>query len=145
MPAVKENTNATAAFSPEILRDPEKRRAYSATAMKAFVRMMDEWNAPVAQRCAILGDIPQQTYYKWARGEVTTLSRDQLERIGVTLGIYKGLRILFNDEGGRNRWFKSANHDYAFRGQTPVDRMAAGSITDLYAVREYVDGMRGAH
>ena len=126
------------------LRDNGTRKAYSATAMKAFIRMMDQWDMPVADRCAVLEDIPKVTYYKWARGDVGTLSRDQLERIGITLGIFKGLKLLFADEGGLLRWFKSANHDYAFKGMAPAGRMAQGGMMDLYAVRQYVDGMRGA-
>lgn len=132
-------------FNPEILRTAETRKAYSGVAMKAFVRMMDQWDMNIAQRCAILGDIPKQTYYKWARGDVGTMTRDQLERIGITLGIHKALKLLFNDEGGRLRWFKSPNHDYAFKGKAPAERMADGGMTDLYTVRAYVDSLRGAH
>ncbi len=131
-------------YSPDILKDPETRKAYSNTAMKAFIRMMDAWDMTVSERCAILGDVPRQTYHKWARGDVSKLSRDQLERIGITLGIYKGLVLLFNDEKGRLRWFKSPNHDYAFRGKSPSERMTEGGMTDLYTVRSYVDGLRGA-
>lgn len=130
-------------FDASHLRDSDTRKSYSAPAMKAFVRMMDAWNMSVAERCAILGDVPQQTYYKWARGELGTLSRDQLERIGITLGIFKGLKLLFKDASGRQRWFKSPNQDYAFKGRSPAGRMTQGGMTDLYAVRRYVDGLRG--
>ncbi len=130
-------------FSADILRDSSMRKSYSATAIKAFIRMMEQWELPVIDRCAILGDVAKQTYYKWARDDVGTLSRDQLERIGITLGIYKALKLLFADEGGRKRWFTSPNHDYAFKGQSPAERMAQGGMTDLYAVRQYVDAMRG--
>ncbi|MBL4836840.1 MAG: DUF2384 domain-containing protein [Kordiimonadaceae bacterium] len=139
------NPKANEGFNPKVLKDAATRKAYSNTAMKAFVRMMDAWDMSVDQRCAILGDIPRQTYHKWARGDVSKLSRDQLERIGIALGIYKGLNLLFNDEGGRLRWFKSLNHDYAFRGKSPAERMTEGGMHDLYAVRAYVDGLRGAH
>lgn len=127
------------------LRSTEARKSQSGTAMKAFVRMMGEWGMTQNEGCAILGDVPIATYKKWASGNVGTLSRDQLERIGVTLGIYKGLSLIFNDEGGRLRWFKSKNHDYAFKGKSPAERMIDGGMSDLYAVREYLNGMRGAH
>ncbi len=129
----------------EVLRDAELRRNYSGTAIKAFIRIMETWDMSIMARCAILGDVPKQTYYKWARGDVGTLSRDQLERIGITLGIFKGLQLLFTDEGGRMRWFKSPNIDYAFKGKSPAERMTEGGITDMYAVRRYIDGLRGAH
>ena len=130
-------------FNADILRDSQMRKTYSSTAMKAFIRIMEQWDMSIVERCAILGDIPKQTYYKWARENVGTLSRDQLERIGITLGIYKALKLLFVDEGGRKRWFKGANDDYAFKGQSPAERMANGGMTDMYAVRQYVDAMRG--
>jgi len=136
--------SASDAFSDDLLRDTATRKAYSATAMKAFLRLMDIWQLSTVDRCAILGDIPKQTYYKWARGEVGTLSRDQLERIGITLGIHKGLQLLFSSEAGGMRWFKSANSDYTFRGLSPLERMTKGGMTDLYAVRRYLDAMRGS-
>lgn len=145
MPQMKQKAPETKDLDNDFFRDSDTRKAYSGTAMKAFIRMMEQWGFPIADRCAILGDVPKQTYYKWARGEVTSLSRDQLERIGITLGIYKGLKLLFSDEGGLLRWFKSPNHDYAFKGKTPAQRMTDGGMTDLYALRQYIDGMRGAH
>lgn len=143
MAQIEQNASAAGEFGPEVLRMPETRQRYSGPAMRAFVRMMDKWEVTIADRCAVLGGIPKTTYHNWARGNVATLSRDQLERIGITLGIHKALELLFVDEGGRMGWFKSPNHDYAFRGQSPAGRMADGGITDLYAVREYLDGMRG--
>jgi len=145
MPQLRHQGAPTGEFSSELLRDAASRKTYSGVAMKAFVRMMDQWDMSIAERCAILGDIPKQTYYKWARGNVGTMSRDQLERIGITLGIHKGLKLLFTDEGGRYRWFKTPNHDYAFQGKSPAEKMAHGGMTDLYTVRAYIDGLRGAH
>jgi len=142
---VKGNDTDANGQNPGALNSAETRKNQSGPAMKAFVRMMDTWDMSIDQRRAILGDIPKATYHKWASGNVGTLSRDQLERIGVTLGIFKGLSLIFNDEGGRLRWFKSNNHDYAFKGKSPAARMVDGGMSDLYAVREYLDGMRGAH
>ena len=130
-------------FTGNFLDNSDQRKAYSATAVKAFINMMEHWQLSIAQRCAILGDIPKPTYYKWAKGNVGTLSRDQLERIGVTLGIYKALKLLFVDENGRMNWFKSPNQDYAFQGLSPLERMCLGGMLDLYAVRQYVDALRG--
>lgn len=130
-------------FNSEMLKDPKTRKSYSNTALKAFVRIMDQWDVPIEKRCAILGDVPKTTYHKWVR-DGGSLNRDQLERIGLTLGTFKGLKLLFADEAGRHRWLNSPNDDYAFLGKSPTDRMADGSIFDIYAVREYVDAMRGA-
>ena len=93
---------------------------------------MEHWQLSIASRCAILSDIPKPTYYKWAKGNVGALSREKLERIGVILGIYKALKLLFVDE---NNWFKSPNQDYAFQGLSPLERICLGGMLDLYAVR----------
>lgn len=134
----------SAEFDHAILGDATTRKAYSATAIKAFIRIMEQWDMSIGERCALLGDVPKQTYYKWARNNVATLSRDQLERIGIVLGIFKALKLLFSNEGGRARWLKGANDDYAFKGLSPAQRMVQGGMTDLYAVRQYVDALRGA-
>jgi hypothetical protein len=127
------------------LRDQETRKSYSPAAMKAFVRIAEKWDLSVPERCVLLGDIPKATYYKWARGDVSALSRDVLERIGIVLGIHKGLQLFFAEEGGRLRWFKAPNHDYAFHGKSPLGRMLDGGVMDLYAVRQYIDALRGGH
>jgi len=145
MSKTNKNTVTENSFSNELLLSAEKRKSQSGAAMKAFVRMMKEWGMSVDQSRAILGSVPKPTYHKWASGNVSTLSRDQLERISITLGIYKALTLIFNDGSGRLRWFKNKNHDYAFRGKSPVERMVDGSMKDLYDVREYLNGMRGAH
>lgn len=80
-PAQPDNDNT---FALDFLQDANERKAYSSTAIKAFVNMAEHWQLSIAERCAILGDVPQPTYYKWAKGNVGALSRDQLERIGVT-------------------------------------------------------------
>ena len=144
MPVTRDNQSEIAEFDSNFLRNSAVRKAYSGTAMKTFLRLMDLWQLFIVERCAILGDIPKQTYYKWARGDVGSLSRDQLERIGITLGIQKGLKLLFSDDAGGLRWFKSVNADYAFKGISPVERITQGGMTDLYAVRRYLDAMRGS-
>ncbi|MFT6436563.1 MAG: hypothetical protein ACJAVI_004632 [Candidatus Azotimanducaceae bacterium] len=66
----------------------------------------------------------------WARGGVGSLSRDQLKRIGITLGIQKGLQLLYSDDAGGLRWFKNVNTAYAFKGLSPVERITQGWMTD---------------
>jgi len=69
------------------------------------------------------------TYHNWQRGKVGTLSRDQLERISLLLGIHKGLKLLFSDEAAGLRWFKSANRDLPFGGAAPLDRALGAVLT----------------
>jgi antitoxin Xre/MbcA/ParS-like protein len=127
----------------EALRDPAARRRLSAPAIRLFLRVADLWGLGIDHRRAILGDVSRQTYYNWAKGEVATLTRDQLERISLTLGILKGLRLVFAEDAHGLRWLKAANRDHPFDGAAPLARMTEGGINDLYEVRRYLDAWRG--
>ncbi|MCL2453240.1 MAG: MbcA/ParS/Xre antitoxin family protein [Alphaproteobacteria bacterium] len=130
-------------LEPESLRNPKVREEMSGPAVRLFLKLADHWGLSVDQRLALLGDISRQTYHNWQRGKVGTLSRDQLERVSLLLGIHKGLKLLFTDEAAGLRWFRSANRDLPFGGSSPLDRALRGGIDDLYAVRRYIDAWRG--
>jgi Antitoxin Xre-like helix-turn-helix domain/Antitoxin Xre/MbcA/ParS C-terminal toxin-binding domain len=136
-------TSAPGVLAPDALRDPKVREQLSAAAVRLLLKLADEWGLSVDQRCLLLGDISRQTYHNWARGRVGTLSRDQLERVSLVLGIHKGLKLLFADAAAGMRWFRGANRDVVFAGGSPLDRMLRGSIDDLFAVRRYIDAWRG--
>jgi hypothetical protein len=65
---------------------------------------------------------------------------DTLRRIGYVAGIYKALELLYTDGALADGWVKRPNQ--AFGGQTPLQRMRAGDVTDLAAVRFYLDAAR---
>lgn len=130
-------------LSLDALRDNQTRKELSSSAFQLFLRFADRWELDENQRLAILGDIHRQTYQKWKRGDVGTLSRDQLERISIMLGIHKGLRVLFADHDSAERWFMSPNRDVPFTGLSPLLFMVQGSINNLYALRRYIDAWRG--
>jgi hypothetical protein len=130
-------------LAPDALRDSRVRERMSPAAVKLFMRLADQWRLAVDQRRALLGDISRPTYHNWQNGKAGTLSRDQLERISLVLGIHKGLKLLFADEASAARWFTSPNRDLPFGGESPLARTLRGSIDDLYAVRRYIDAFRG--
>lgn len=130
-------------LAPDALRDPKVRQRMSPAAVRSFFRLADLWRLAIDQRRALLGDISKPTYHNWQNGKTGTLTRDQLERISLVLGIYKGLKLLFSDEASASRWFTSPNRDLPFGGDTPLNRTLRGSIDDLYAVRRYLDAWRG--
>lgn len=125
------------------LRDPDQREKLSAPAVRLFLALAEQWGLTVDQRLALLGDVSRQTYHNWQRGKVATLTRDQLERVSLLLGVQKGLKLLFAERDAGLRWLKSANTDIAFGGKSPLERALDGSVNDLYAVRRYVDAWRG--
>ena len=55
-------------------------------------------------------------------------------------GIFKALQILYSDHTLADRWIRTPNR--AFGGQAPFERMSAGDMTDLAAVRAYLDSAR---
>jgi hypothetical protein len=55
-------------------------------------------------------------------------------------GIWKALEILYSDHQQADGWVTRPNR--FFNGQTPLERMLAGDVTDLAAVRQYVDVAR---
>lgn len=136
-------TSGPGVLAPDGLRDPKVRERMSPAAVRLFMRLSNLWRLAVDQRRALLGDISRPTYHNWQRGKVGTLSRDQLERISLVLGIYKGLKLLFADEASATRWLTSPNRDLPFGGQSPLERALKGSIDDLYVVRRYIDAWRG--
>lgn len=113
----------------------------SAVAKQAFFRIMELWGASNEQAQALLGSPSRSTYYSWKKGEGGLLSRDAFERVSYVLGIYKALQILFSDEGRADAWVSKPNE--AFGGRSALERMAAGNISDLHAVRAYLDHARG--
>jgi hypothetical protein len=134
---------APGVLAPDALRDPKARGRMSPAAIRLFMRLSDLLRLTVDQRRLLLGDISRPTYHNWQSGKVGALTRDQLERISLLLGIQKGLKLLFADEASATRWFTSPNHDLPFGGRSPLERILRGSIDDLFAVRRYIDAWRG--
>lgn len=109
-------------------------------ALKGFFLIMDRWGADNERARAILGAPPARTFYAWKAGQVGRVPEDTFRRIGYVSGIWKALQIVYSKPELADRWVKSPNE--AFGGQAPLDRMAAGDVTDLAAVRAYVDAAR---
>lgn len=115
--------------------------AQARDALAGFFRIMEIWGADTAQTRAVLGGPPERTYYKWRRGEVGTVPADVLRRIGYVSGIWKSLQILYSDHAQADAWVSRPNRH--FGGQAPLERMSGGDVTDLAAVRQYLDAARG--
>lgn len=109
-------------------------------AMQGFFGIMERWDVDNGTARAILGSPPERTFFDWKRGRVARLSNDTLRRIGYVAGIWKALQIVYSNPQHADSWISRPNR--AFGGQTPLARMAAGDVTDLAAVREYIDAAR---
>jgi hypothetical protein len=111
-----------------------------AAALRGAFAILDAWAVGVDDARAILGAPPARTYFTWRRGEGVRMPADTLRRIGYLAGIYKALQVLYSDPHLADTWVQRPNR--AFGGQTPLQRMGAGDVTDLAAVRGYLDAAR---
>ncbi len=109
-------------------------------AMAGFFGIMALWGVGNEPARAMLGGPPPRTFFAWKSGRVKTVPADVVRRIGYVSGIYKALQIVYSDPAQADAWIKRPNR--FFGGQTPLERMSAGDVTDLAAVRQYLDAAR---
>ncbi len=109
--------------------------------LRAVLTLFDRWQLTVAQGRTLLGDPSERTYQRWRNGEVATLPRDTVFRLGTLLGIHKALRYMFAQPERGYTWIHTPNE--AFGGHSALDRMLQGAPTNLAAVRTYLDAERG--
>ena len=106
-----------------------------------FFEIMRHWQVDHTSARRILGSPPERTFYDWKKGvSASRLPEDVLRRIGYVAGIWKVLQIVYSDPKLADDWIRRPNS--FFGGQTPLARMAAGDVTDLAAVRTYLDAAR---
>ncbi len=109
-------------------------------ALEGFFAIMRRWKVDNATARRILGFPAERTFFEWKKGRVARLPEDTLRRIGYVAGIWKALQIIYSDRALADGWVSRPNSH--FGGQGPLARMAAGDVTDLAAVRAYVDAAR---
>ena len=119
-----------------LLRDP----AAQAALVRGFFGIMRLWDVGNEDARRILGGPPERTFYDWKAGKVAKLPGDTVRRIGYVAGIYKALQIVYSEPGQADAWVHKPNRHFGDR--TPLSRMAAGDVTDLAAVRAYLDAAR---
>ena len=109
-------------------------------ALEGFFRIMARWGVGNTEARRILGNPAERTFFQWKSGKAARVPEDTLRRIGYVAGIWKALQIVYSDAALADGWIMRPNKFFA--GQTPLARMTAGDVTDLAAVRAYVDAAR---
>jgi hypothetical protein len=112
-----------------------------AAALRAFFRLAELWGLSMEHARVLLGQPSRATLYNWKAGKARTLPHDTVRRISYLLGIFKALQILYGDAELADSWIRRPNA--AFGGQSALERMLAGDVTDLAAVRAHLDAARG--
>ena len=111
-------------------------------ALNAFFRIAGRWGLDRVQE-EILLQVPERTLYRWKKmPDKATLSHDTLERISYMIGIFTGLHAIFTEGGYADAWIREPNA--AFGGDSALQRMLAGNMSDLLAVRRHVDSVQYA-
>ncbi len=123
------------AFRPEPVTDAE-----AAAMFRAAVKLFAKWDLTDEQAATLL-DLPLRSYRRWKAGEQGRIDRDGKARLSNLMGIHKALRTIFRDAGRSYDWIKAPNT--AFGGQSALDIMLGGEMTDLMRVRRYLDAERG--
>jgi hypothetical protein len=121
---------------------PVSDRDEVAAIVKAVVRAADAWGLTTAEAAALF-DVPTAT---WNRMKSATfngsLDRDKVTRASLIIGLYKGLRLLFNGPLTHG-WPTLPNRGDPYEGRRPVDVMIAGGIPAMSGVRQHIDALRG--
>ena len=110
--------------------------------LRAFFNLTKRWALNDQEGRILLGSPAARTYARWKAGQIepSRISRDTRERLSILMGIHKSLRYLFHDPARGYAWLRKPNQ--AFGGAPALNRLLAGSITDLFAVRAYLDAER---
>lgn len=114
-------------------------------AVKLFMALAnDSWHLSQEEQLVLAGITSRQTLMNWrkrvADKEPVNLGKDTLERLSLITGIRKGIEILYPKDQW-DSWIRRPNR--AFGGQSPLERMLAGRVIDLWEVRRYLDANRG--
>ncbi len=115
-------------------------------ALRTFFNIAGDWGLNSMQAMTLLGfDVrTRSTYFKWRRDpESARLTKEKLERLSYIFGIYKALQILLPKPESSDQWIHRPNTDAPFGGQSALERMLSGNVSDLYVVRQYLDAQRG--
>src|SRR5262249_52365204 len=116
----------------------------SAAGLRAFFNIARDWDLSIDEQIVLLGSPGRSTFFKWKQSpQSARLGRDTLERLSLLLGTYKALQIPPPHPAAADTWIKRTNSAPPFGGRRALDRMLAGNISDLVAVRQYLDAMRG--
>jgi hypothetical protein len=109
--------------------------------LRAAQRLFTHWQLSDAEARVLLGRPAARTYARWKTGEVSAIPHDTACRLSYLMGIHKALRHLFKEPERAYAWIRRDNE--VFSGQSALARMLAGDVTDLAAVRGYLDAERG--
>lgn len=128
--------------APNVPSTAEVTPAEAAAMLRAVFNLFERWQLSDGEARTLLGEPSSSTFYRWKRGDIGSIPRDTIWRLGDLMGIHKALRYMFADAKRGYAWIRADN--LAFGGKSALDRMLGGAPSDVTAVRAYLDAERGA-
>ncbi len=116
----------------------EERERLSASAIKAFFKIMTCWKIRDEEARVLLGGVSNGPYYTLKREQRKALGPDVLTRISFLIGIFKGLNTIYGEKLA-DEWIQLPNLNRIFGGRTPLQYMTQGGIPAMQIVRRLID------
>jgi hypothetical protein len=108
-------------------------------ALRVFFRISDAWRLTEADEMRLL-NVGRCELSEWRAGRLQRgLDKLTLERLSHVLGIYLALHLLLPIPERANAWIRRPNAAPLFGGESALQRMRGGQISDLFVVRQYLD------
>ena len=137
--------SAVVGFSWDIavdLSNKENRARLSRAAIVGLLRIAMHWKLRDEDTRGLLGGISSGSFYALKHRAAKTLDEDQLTRVSLLIGIYKGLNILYSQKLA-DAWIALPNTNPMFGGDSPLSYMKKGGIPAFLRVRQLLDARRG--
>lgn len=103
--------------------------------VRAVLNIVGAWQLSEQQTLDLLG-INRATLRAWRRGEIGSLTGDNLVRLSYVLGIRRALRELLAESA--DAWVLKANTDPLFNSRPAIELMTKG-VDGLRTVRRYLE------
>ncbi|PJE27475.1 Protein of unknown function [Pseudooceanicola antarcticus] len=132
----------TLSGTPAQAHDPQITDAEAGALARTTINLFAAWQLSDAEARILLGDMAARTWARWKEGNIGRIDRDLRMRMAHLMGIHKGLRYLFRDPARGYAWIRKPNA--AFGGMSALELMLRGEMSDLAAMRDWLNAERGA-
>lgn len=111
----------------------------AAAALRGFFRLADVWRLTEQEQMKLLGLTRRSILEDWKIGRVDKVTSETIERISYLLGIFKAINTLLPVPTRADDWMRVPHKAQPFDGRSALDCMTMGNVSDLHAVRQYLD------
>lgn len=108
----------------------------------AVIKAIDHWKLDSFEAAAVAGHDKDNWESLRAGRRPALLTREQVTRASLIIGIFNDLRTQFSDPL-RYSWLTNYNKSSIFQGRRPVDVMLNEGIPGMVSVRRYIEGVGG--